>query len=266
MIPSLSRKFELVLGAAVLIALAVLVWIALQIRGVSLLTGTPYHLLFDNAVGLVKDNPVTIAGVKVGTVSQIEVEGKLAKVTVYLNPKVKLYPDAKSAIRAKSLLGEKYVSIDPGTISASPLSPNATLTDFVPTVDIDQVIREVGTVMTRMDRWTEAFDTQDTQNALAKLGRLLTQAERTLASVDQLARQSAPAMSLALSKAGRVMDELLKFGQGEAPMLLTKLGRLVDKVDQIDERKLREFLQLEGIRIRILENSEVRKKVEALAR
>ena len=72
--------------------------------------------MLDSALGLYPDNPVTIAGVPIGVVEQVTVEGKQARVKIAIRPDMPLYSNAKAAVRARSLLGEKYIDLDPGDI------------------------------------------------------------------------------------------------------------------------------------------------------
>jgi phospholipid/cholesterol/gamma-HCH transport system substrate-binding protein len=74
--------------------------------------GTTYTAEFSEASGLQQDNDVRIAGVKVGKVSDIELDGGSVKVSF----KVKdawLGDRTSAAIKIKTLLGQKYLSLDP---------------------------------------------------------------------------------------------------------------------------------------------------------
>ncbi len=74
--------------------------------------GTTYSADFSEASGLQKDNDVRIAGVKVGKVSDIGLDGDKVKVSF----KVKdawLGDRTTAAIKIKTLLGQKYLSLDP---------------------------------------------------------------------------------------------------------------------------------------------------------
>ena len=56
-----------------------------------------------------------IAGVKVGRVSEIRLDDTLrARVVVDLNPNLQLPVDTSAAIRTQGLLGDNFVSLEPG--------------------------------------------------------------------------------------------------------------------------------------------------------
>jgi len=78
------------------------------------------HVQFTNADALAPHAGVDIAGVKVGAVDGIGDDGKgNSLVTMRINPDVKLRADTRAVCRPKSLLGEKYLDLRPGTDGSS---------------------------------------------------------------------------------------------------------------------------------------------------
>src|SRR5579859_4575101 len=103
-------------GAMILAAAVILAWMAARLgsaggyRG-----GREVTFVFDDATGLVETAPVAAAGVRVGTVVSIDWAEGGAKVTARVRSDLPLHADASASVRAKSLLGEKFVALDPGT-------------------------------------------------------------------------------------------------------------------------------------------------------
>jgi len=74
--------------------------------------GTTYSAEFSEAAGVEPDDEVRIAGVKVGKVTDVSLEGANVVVTF----KVKdawVGDDTSAAIKIKNVLGQKYLSLDP---------------------------------------------------------------------------------------------------------------------------------------------------------
>ncbi len=61
---------------------------------------------------LVRQSAVKVDDVTVGSVSEIELDGYTARVTVKVKPDVTLPANARASLRQTSLLGEKFVSLD----------------------------------------------------------------------------------------------------------------------------------------------------------
>ena len=82
---------------------------------------TEYRLVvpLDSADGLYPGSDVLIAGAKAGTVRDIGLDGTQTLVTIAVDDAyAPLHADARVTVRPKSLLGEKYVALDPGTSDA----------------------------------------------------------------------------------------------------------------------------------------------------
>jgi phospholipid/cholesterol/gamma-HCH transport system substrate-binding protein len=131
---------EVKLGVFVLLILAMLAYLSVKIGGIGGGESIQAFVFFDDIAGLVKDAAVNIAGVRVGTVRGLSVEGRRAKVTITITPDAMVRRDAVATIRAKSLLGEKYLEIIPQSDTAPLLKSGDSLTKVVEATDVDQVI------------------------------------------------------------------------------------------------------------------------------
>ncbi|BCK59352.1 MCE family protein [Nocardia wallacei] len=69
---------------------------------------------FAQTAGVRVGDKVNVSGVPVGTVSGAELEGDHVLLTLQVNNDVKLGPDAKASIKMATLLGARYINLDPG--------------------------------------------------------------------------------------------------------------------------------------------------------
>jgi phospholipid/cholesterol/gamma-HCH transport system substrate-binding protein len=114
--------------------------------------GTTYTAYFGESAGLAADNEVEVAGVKVGTVSSVKLAGK--QVLVKFRVKGVRVGDATTAsIEIKTLLGEKYLALDPrgaGTQAPDATIPQArTRTPFQLQDAFEQLSTTVGDIDTK---------------------------------------------------------------------------------------------------------------------
>ncbi|MEO1276945.1 MAG: outer membrane lipid asymmetry maintenance protein MlaD [Pseudomonadota bacterium] len=109
---------ETLVGALVLAATAGFVGYAATTADLGLGTGggTQIVAAFGKAEGLAQGGDVRIAGVKVGSISRMELDTDTfeARVTLTLNPGVLVPEDSAAKITQASLLGDSYIAIDPG--------------------------------------------------------------------------------------------------------------------------------------------------------
>jgi phospholipid/cholesterol/gamma-HCH transport system substrate-binding protein len=117
----MNRKtLELWVGlfvAAGLLAIAMLAFKVGNLATADVLNAYTVKARFDNVGGLKVKSPVTMAGVRVGRVSGISFDnGKYqAVVTMAIDGRYQKIPaDSSASILTSGLLGEQYVSIEPG--------------------------------------------------------------------------------------------------------------------------------------------------------
>src|SRR6266545_4109985 len=109
---SFSSRNPTVIGAIGLVVIAALLWAAFNASKLPIIGGgTVYSAAFSEAAGLKPDDEVRIAGIKVGTVSSVGLEGDHIKVTFRV--KHGFIGDRSTlSIKIKTLLGAKYLAVD----------------------------------------------------------------------------------------------------------------------------------------------------------
>jgi len=107
---------ETVMGAAVLLVAVVFVVMAFSATGLSTSNGYRVNATFDNAAGLTAGTPVRMAGVKIGTVvdQEINPETYFAQVEMRIDDAVKLPQDTSARVVPDGLLGSNFVLLEPG--------------------------------------------------------------------------------------------------------------------------------------------------------
>ena len=75
------------------------------------------YVLFDNTSGLLKKAKVKIAGVDIGVLRDIELQGNKARLCLTIDEDIALYQNAKASIVSMGIIGTKYIEIFPGDSS-----------------------------------------------------------------------------------------------------------------------------------------------------
>jgi phospholipid/cholesterol/gamma-HCH transport system substrate-binding protein len=182
---ALPGRYEAGVGCLVVVATGVLAFMALQVGAIR---GMGSHVeatvVLDDAAGLSAGAVVSIAGVSVGRVEALEVDFDKAKATISLDAAASVRNDVTVVMRARSVLGEKYLEIVPESRDAPLLKDGDILTKTHGSVEIDQMV-------TRLAPLIEAIDPATLQKVGASLGaaleadpdrpaRMLADAERAL--------------------------------------------------------------------------------------
>ena len=110
------------IGAVSLAVIAALVFLAFNAQSLPLIGGgTVYKAQFSEAAGLKPDDPVRVAGVKVGKVESLALED--GAVTVAFRVKDAFVGDrSEAAIKIETVLGAKYMALVPR--GSQPLNPD----------------------------------------------------------------------------------------------------------------------------------------------
>jgi virulence factor Mce-like protein len=110
-----SRKTQWVRLAGVVSILAFLAFAYMAVTsGSRAMKDEKYMTLYVyDALGLVENSAVMIAGVEIGRVTDLSVAHDKAKITIALNPNEKIPKRIKGIVRARSLLGEKFLELQP---------------------------------------------------------------------------------------------------------------------------------------------------------
>jgi phospholipid/cholesterol/gamma-HCH transport system substrate-binding protein len=134
-----ERALEVKVGVFLLVGFLILLYMSLRVSKLERIQGEHYFALFPTVSGLTKGAPVEVAGVVVGRVEEIKLEGKMAKVRFVLSKGVVLFEDAKATLRTHGALGDKFIEIDPGTSQKEPLKPGEVILSTYVTPDLDQL-------------------------------------------------------------------------------------------------------------------------------
>jgi phospholipid/cholesterol/gamma-HCH transport system substrate-binding protein len=130
-------RVALVIGVAVLLAIV-------SFRIVNGLTEYRLVIPLDSADGLYAGSDVLIAGAKAGSVQDIRLDGHQTLVTISLDDaSAPVHANARVTVRPKSLLGEKYVALDPGTSDALPSGARLPQTQVARSVELQDVVNSL---------------------------------------------------------------------------------------------------------------------------
>ncbi|MBU4260306.1 MAG: outer membrane lipid asymmetry maintenance protein MlaD [Proteobacteria bacterium] len=138
-----KNNIEFVVGIFLILGFLAFAYISLQFGEFSIFArGQNYTLSadFDDVSGLKKGAGITIAGVSVGTVSNIRLtKEQRAEVSLYLSNDVEITEDAIASIKTQGIIGDKYIRISQGG-SETYLKGGGAITDTESAVDIEDLI------------------------------------------------------------------------------------------------------------------------------
>jgi phospholipid/cholesterol/gamma-HCH transport system substrate-binding protein len=136
-------------------------------RIISWASALRYQALFTEAGGLVTGNDVTVSGIKVGSVSSVELDNGDALVRFTVASKYALGSDATAHIRTGTLLGERVLALESagsGTLSTNQVIPTSrtsspySLTDAVSELTNNAAGTDTGSLNQSLDTLAQTLD------------------------------------------------------------------------------------------------------------
>lgn len=136
-------QYETVAGFFLVIGLVCVAYMTVKLGDLSFFGDGSYvlHARFTTVSGLRVGNPVRMFGLEVGRIGKLGLDQKdqLAVVELKMNKDVKVYGDAVASIKSAGLIGDRFISIDPGG-AEEVLKPGATITQTQPPIDVEELI------------------------------------------------------------------------------------------------------------------------------
>lgn len=265
----------LTLAVFVTVTLASLIGLAWTLGAIPR-PGKAYTVRLADAAGLVEGNAVRIAGVMVGQIRRISVDGNEALVELRINPEVRIFAASCASPQMKGLLGEKFLQIRQPP-AGSELAPGSEIACIDPSVDIgealnsmsgvvdskDSLYEPIARIVRRMDSLTGALDDQGlprerVDNLLAELQATAREGRAMLAENREDLRAIVKASRALLEdpKLRRMIDNgdaTLAALKREVPGLLDDGERLIAdgeralkkveaKLDAVDDDKIKKIV------------------------
>lgn len=102
--------------------------LAITIGNISFAGREEYHAEFVDATGVVKGDDIRIAGVKVGSVTEVEViDRDRAKVTFAVDNGTEITEATQASIRYRNLVGQRFIALTQDIGDATPLEEGGTI-------------------------------------------------------------------------------------------------------------------------------------------
>ena len=208
------ERNPVIIGAVSLAVIAVMIMAAFRAQDLPLIGGgDTYYADFSEAGGLKADDEVRIAGVRVGKVESVALDGDHVKVTFRVDTSSEFGDQTHAAIKVKTLLGAMYLSLEPagsGQLSAGAEIP--------------------------IDRTSSPYDVIDAFSGLGKTSEQINtdQLAKSLTTLADLTRNTPEEFRNALDGVSRLSSNIASRDE-QINTLLKNLSRVSTVLDARDQ-------------------------------
>ena len=194
-----SREREVVLGAVVFTAIAILVlgsmWLSERFAGAA--GGYKLVVAFDTVRGLKRGDPVTVRGVKVGKVLEVRLEEGQPRVVIGFESIRGLPRDSKISLKGIGMLGEQMVEVEVGTSTS--VYAHGDGVDGISSGGLEELTANAADIANHLGR---AVDVVATPENLDHIEAILTQMDTSTATLKVLLEENQVVISRALDSLG----------------------------------------------------------------
>jgi phospholipid/cholesterol/gamma-HCH transport system substrate-binding protein len=208
------ERNPVIVGAISLAVMALLILAAFRASDLPLIGGgDTYYAEFSEAGGLQVNDEVRIAGVRVGKVESVELDGDKVKVGFKVETDSEFGEETRAAIRVKTLLGAMYLSLLPAG---------------------DDQLEEDSTIP--VERTTSPFDVVDAFSGLAETSADIDtdQLAKSLTTLSDLTRNTPEEFRGALQGVSK-LSETIASRDDQINSLLNNLERVSTVLDDRDQ-------------------------------
>jgi phospholipid/cholesterol/gamma-HCH transport system substrate-binding protein len=216
----------------VIIAIGVGLLIRARIPTIKIIGSFRTHALFRDGSRLAVGSPVVIAGVRVGTIEKLTIEGRLARVDMRLEDDLDLPVDSFATRRADSLFGDSYIEIippggDEGAAAHQRMKSGDPITHIVEGSSTDRILRGMAGGLAQIDnalevvhdaviksrKWVSGPMDDQLGNGVDWLAQghiegPMESADHALSTIDQLTSRGAEALANAAPNVTSTLDRL----------------------------------------------------------
>lgn len=219
------------MGVLIAGALVVLGWMALQVGAFAgMRDQVAVTVRFHDAAGVQVGAQVAVAGVPVGTVTGLVVDHDVALVSLGLDTDAHIRVDALAQVRSRSVLGEKYVALEPQARDTRLVADGDALQSGGEQTEIDEMVSTMGPLLEAVDPEAISRLVDALSQALAddpdRVTRMMANADAVLAN-SAAASQELPV----LVSEGRATLSAVRRSLGGVDERVAQLGAVADRAD-----------------------------------
>ncbi|MDY0186367.1 MAG: outer membrane lipid asymmetry maintenance protein MlaD [Syntrophus sp. (in: bacteria)] len=134
---------DTIVGIFIVFGVILIGYMTVKLGHVSLFGDDSYKLIarFTSVSGLRAGSTVDMMGIEIGRVERLFIDQKDLRAVVEMKIKkdIKIYDDAIASIKTEGLIGDKYLSVDPGG-GGELLRPGGAIIETHPALDIESLI------------------------------------------------------------------------------------------------------------------------------
>jgi phospholipid/cholesterol/gamma-HCH transport system substrate-binding protein len=150
------------------------------------------YFLIPSATGLIKGSAVKSAGIPVGVIKNISLQGGQARIDITVKSDVPLKTSAVVSIKSVGILGDKHIEVFPGADEDPPLANGAQILNVRDQGSLDNIMSKVGDIAESLRQVADNLREATSESGTSKhiLGRIMQNVEKLTADLSQITSEN----------------------------------------------------------------------------
>ena len=158
------------------------------------------YAYFDDASGLGIKSRVQTAGIPVGEVSDIRLDGSRARLTLKVRGDVELKTDARLLKRSESVLGDYLIDLYPGSPEAPPLQEGGQILSVTDRTGVDEAVNQLNDIAGDIKEVTKSLrEVFGSEQGAGNMQAIVTNLVAVSESLDKTLKEAGGTLSSALA-------------------------------------------------------------------
>jgi len=193
--------------------------------------GNSYQIsaIFDDTTGLVNKTKVVIAGVNIGMIYEINLEGSSARVIMRIDNKIRLYQNASITKRSTSILGDYYIDISPGSPDFPQLRDGDEIKNVIKPIKIEDIFGSLNVITQDIREVTKSLsEVFGSNEGKGSMQDIVQETQKISKQVSELLMQNSESLREIMSNVEEVSKNLRIISSGSQEDIIEAIKNIKD--------------------------------------
>ncbi len=190
--------------------------------------GYTLHARLANAQGLKDGSGIELAGVRIGAVDRVFVDGSYAVADLSMDGKFSIPADSTVSVGSRGLLGDTIIKLHTGT-STSMLGDGDWITSDEPIASLQDIQADLGLIAEDVKAITGSLRTMlDTEETVGRISSILTNVDAFTEQVTGITTQNADQIAAVIENMRLLTEQLNGIAENLRPQLDTEMEQIAE--------------------------------------
>lgn len=238
---SFVKAAEFKVGMLVVIVGSLIAFMSMQISDDPSYIGRSKNawFLLPSAGGLIKNSAVKTAGIPIGIIKDIRLEKGLARIDIVIKSEIEITQSAVAEIKSQGILGDKYIEINPGSLSDPPFAEGGQILNIKDQGSLDNIISQVGEITDslRSVSKTLKYAVEENGDTKSVLGRIVLNIEKLSGDLAEMTSENKRDIATIVDQVkditSSIQEAIKETPEGGLKKTMARLDNTMKSLDEI---------------------------------